>query len=81
MLETKFDSKEDFFRTVTASQIMIKMTQSDLAELESLLSKVIDIFERTKFAIVPVMNSIKENNASKPAIIGTLTIRDFLPYS
>ena len=35
MLETKFDPKEDFFRTVTASQIMIKMTQSDLTELES----------------------------------------------
>ena len=80
MLETKFDPKEDFFRTVTASQIMIKMTQSDLMRIRILLSKVIDIFERTKFAIVPVMNSI-ENNASKPAIIGTLTIRDFLPYS
>jgi CBS domain-containing protein len=79
MLESKFDPKEDFFRTVTASQIMVETTQSDLAELESLLSKVIDIFGRTKFAIVPVMSSIKENNAMEPAIIGTLTIRDFLP--
>lgn len=79
MLESNFDPKEDFFRTVTASEIMVEVTQSDLAELESLLSKVIDIFGRTKFAIVPVMSSIKENNASKPAIIGTLTVRDFLP--
>jgi CBS domain-containing protein len=79
MLESTFDPNEEFFSAVTASQIMIEMTQSDLAETESSLSKVIDIFGRTRLAIVPVMRSIKENNASKPAILGTLTIRDFLP--
>lgn len=79
MLESTFDPKEEFFSAVTASQIMVGITQSDLAELESSLSKVIDIFRRTRFAIVPVMNILKEDNASKPVIIGTLTIRDFLP--
>jgi CBS domain-containing protein len=79
MLESTFNPNEEFFSAVTASQIMIEMTQSDLAETESSLSKVIDIFGRTRLAIVPVMRSIKENNASKPAILGTLTIRDFLP--
>jgi CBS domain-containing protein len=79
MLESTFDPKEDVFSTVTASQIMVEITQSDLVELESSLRKVIDIFQRTRFAIVPVMSTLKEDNASKPVIIGTLTIRDFLP--
>jgi CBS domain-containing protein len=79
MLESTFDPEEDFFSTVTASQIMVEIKQSDLAELESSLTVVIDIFERTRFAIVPVMSTLKEDNASKPVIIGTLTIRDFLP--
>lgn len=79
MLESTFDPKKDFFSALTASQIMIEMTQSDLAELESSLNKIIDIFGRTRFAIVPVMSTIKEYNVSKPAMIGTLTIRDFLP--
>jgi CBS domain-containing protein len=78
MLESTFDPKEDF-ADVNASQIMVEMTQSDLTELESSLSKVLEIFGRTKFAIVPVMSPIKENNATKPAMIGILTIRDFLP--
>lgn len=79
MLESTFDRKEDFFGDVIASQIMVEMTQSNWVELESPLSKVIHIFERTRFAFVPVISTIKEHNINKPAIIGTLTIRDLLP--
>jgi CBS domain-containing protein len=79
MMESAFDPKEDFLANVNASQIMAEMTQSNLTELETSLSKVLDIFGSTKFAIVPVMSTIKENNGSEPAMIGALTIRDFLP--
>jgi CBS domain-containing protein len=80
MLESTFDCQEYFFGDdVTASQIMIELTESDCVELESPLSKVIDIFERTRFAFVPIISTTKEYNTNKPIIIGTLTVRDFLP--
>jgi CBS domain-containing protein len=79
MLESTFGWKEDFFGEVTASEIMVEITQSDLVDLESPLSKVIDTFRRTRFAFVPVISTTKEYNTNKPIIIGTLTIRDFLP--
>ena len=79
MLESASDWEEDFFGDVTASQIMVEVTQNDWVELESPLSKVIDIFGRTRFAFVPVVSTTKEYNSNKPIIIGTLTIRDFLP--
>ena len=58
---------------------MVEMTQGDWVQLESPLSKVIDIFGRTRFAFVPVIDTIKEYNTNKPTIRGTLSIRDFLP--
>lgn len=79
MLENTFAGKKDFFGEVTASEIMVEVTQSDLVDLESPLSKVIDTFRRTRFAFVPVISTTKEHNTHKPIIIGTLTIRDFLP--
>jgi CBS domain-containing protein len=79
MLDNSFDWKEDFFGDVTASQIMVETTQGDWVELESPLNKVVDVFGRTRFAFVPVVSTIKEHDNNKPAIIGTLTIRDFLP--
>ena len=48
-------------------------------QLESPLSKVISIFWRTRFAFVPIISTTKEYNTGKPIIIGTLSIRDFLP--
>ena len=65
MLNSTLDQKEDFFGDVTASQIMVEMTQSDWVELESPLSKVIDVFGRTKFAFVPVISTIKEHDTNK----------------
>ena len=79
LLENTFAGKKDFFGEVTASEIMVEVTQSDLVDLESPLSKVIDTFRRTRFAFVPVISTTKEHNTLKPIIIGTLTIRDFLP--
>ena len=79
MLESMFGWKEDFFGEVTASEIMVEITQSNLVDLESPLSKVIDAFRRTRFAFVSVISTTKEYNTNKPIIIGTLTIRDFLP--
>ena len=79
LLENTFAGKKDFFGEVTASEIMVEVTQSDLVDLESPLSKVIDTFRRTRFAFVPVISTTKEYNTLKPIIIGTLTIRDFLP--
>ena len=79
MLENTFAGKKDFFGEVTASEIMVEVTQSDLVDLESPLSKVIDTFRRTRFAFVPVISTTKEYNTHKPVIIGTLTVRDFLP--
>jgi CBS domain-containing protein len=79
MLENTLDSQKDYLGHVTASQIMVKMTGRDCVELESPLSKVIDIFERMRFAFVPVITTTKEDNNDKPIIIGTLSIRDFLP--
>ena len=79
LLENTFAGKKDFFGEVTASEIMVEVTQSDLVDLESPLSNVIDTFRRTRFAFVPVISTTKEHNTLKPIIIGTLTIRDFLP--
>ena len=70
---------ENTFGEVTASEIMVEVTQSYLVDLESPLSKVIDTFRRTRFAFVPVISTTKEYNTHKPVIIGTLTVRDFLP--
>ena len=67
MLDGMFDRKEDFFGDVTASQIMAQMTQNDWVELESPLSKVIDVFGRTRFGFVPVISTIREHNNNKPA--------------
>lgn len=78
VLEGTFDGQEVFFGDLTASEIMMKMTQSDWVELESPLTKAIEIFERTRFALVPVMSAIGDN-ANKLSMIGTLTVRDFLP--
>ncbi len=79
VLEGTFDGQQDFSGDLTASEIMMKMTQSDWVELESPLTKAIDIFERRRFALVPVMSTIKGYTANKLSMIGTLTVRDFLP--
>jgi CBS domain-containing protein len=79
MLERIFDQQEDFFRDRTASEIMVELTESDCVQLESPLSKVISIFWRTRFAFIPIISTTKEYNTDKPIIIGTLSIRDFLP--
>jgi CBS domain-containing protein len=78
ILESTPDREEDIFENLTASQIMIEITESDCVELESPLSSIIDIFERTRFAFVPIISVTKEYNTNKPIVIGTLTVRDFL---
>ena len=78
MLESTPDMEEDIFENVTASQIMVEVTESDYVGLESPLSNVIDIFERTRFAFVPIISTTKGYDTNKPIIIGTLAIRDFL---
>jgi CBS domain-containing protein len=78
ILERTPNWEEDFFENVTASQIMVEVTESECVELESPLSRVIDIFERTRFAFVPIISATKEYNTNKPVIIGTLAVRDFL---
>jgi predicted transcriptional regulator len=74
-----YNHLEDFFLHMTASQIMVEMTESDWVELKSQLSKVIDIFKRTRFAFVPIVGTAGEDNNNKPTTVGALTIRDFLP--
>jgi CBS domain-containing protein len=78
ILESTPNWEEDIFENVTASQIMIEVTESECVELESPLRSVIDIFERTRFAFVPIISITKEYNTNKPIIIGTLAVRDFL---
>jgi CBS domain-containing protein len=79
ILDGDFNHLEDFFLHMTASQIMVEMTDSDWVELKSPLSKVIDIFKRTRFAFVPIVGTSGEDNNNKPTTVGSLTIRDFLP--
>ena len=57
---------------MTASQTMVEMTESDWVELKSPLSKVIDIFKRTRFAFVPIVGTAGEDNNNKPTTVGLL---------
>jgi CBS domain-containing protein len=78
ILDCSFSRHEDTFLQVTASQIMVEMTEGDCVELKSPLSQVIDIFKRTRFAFVPIISTARADN-NRPIIVGTISVRDFLP--
>jgi CBS domain-containing protein len=80
ILDSAFSHQKDFLLHVTASQIMTETVESECVELDSPLSKVIDVFRRTRFGFVPIIQTERVgNNNNKPVILGTLTLRDFLP--
>lgn len=61
------------WRSTTADQIMERSyKEEEMIDIDSPVSKVIDLFKKTKFAFTPIIN--KERN-----VVAILTIRDFLP--
>lgn len=61
------------WRSTTADQIMERSyKEEEMIDIESPVSKVIDLFKKTKFAFTPIIT--KERN-----VVAILTIRDFLP--
>jgi CBS domain-containing protein len=62
------------WRSTTADQIMersYKEEEEEMINIDSPVSKVIDLFKKTKFAFTPIIT--KERN-----VVAILTIRDFL---
>lgn len=61
------------WRSTTADQIMERSyKEEEMIDIDSPVSKVIDLFKKTKFAFTPIIT--KERN-----VVAILTIRDFLP--
>lgn len=62
------------WRSTTADQIMERSykEEEEMINIDSSVSKVIDLFKKTKFAFTPIIT--KERN-----VVAILTIRDFLP--
>jgi CBS domain-containing protein len=62
------------WQNTTADQIMGRMYKEDevMIEMNSPVSKVIELFKKTKFAFTPIIT--KDGN-----VVAVLTIRDFLP--
>lgn len=61
------------WRSTTADQIMERSyKEEEMINIDSPVSKVIDLFKKTKFAFTPIIT--KERN-----VVAILTIRDFLP--
>ena len=61
------------WRSTTADQIMERSyKEEEMIDIDSSVSKVIDLFKKTKFAFTPIIT--KERN-----VVAILTIRDFLP--
>ena len=61
------------WRSTTADQIMGRSyKEEEMIDIDSSVSKVIDLFKKTKFAFTPIIT--KERN-----VVAILTIRDFLP--
>jgi CBS domain-containing protein len=59
---------------ITAEQIMDDST--GVIEMHSPLSKALEVFNKTKFAFVPI---IRKNEEAEAAIVASLSIRDILP--
>jgi CBS domain-containing protein len=62
------------WESTTADQIMDKMTNegSEIIEIDTSISRVIEFFKKTKLAFTPII-------AKDKSIVAVLTIRDFLP--
>lgn len=69
LLNTRYSE----WRSTTADQIMERSyKEEEMIDIDSPVSKVIDLFKKTKFAFTPIIT--KERN-----VVAILTIRDFLP--
>jgi len=71
LLKTRYSE----WRSTTADQIMKrrhKEEEEEMINIDSPVSKVIELFKKTKFAFTPIIT--KERN-----VVAILTIRDFLP--
>jgi CBS domain-containing protein len=65
---------------LTAAEIMEVLTEDHMIELESPLSKVLDIFKKTGFAFLPIVKKINYNNLNYYKILSYLSVRDFLQF-
>lgn len=59
------------WRSTTADQIMERSYKEEIIDINSPVSRVIELFKKTKFAFTPIT---KDRN-----VVAILTIRDFLP--
>ena len=65
---------------LTAAEIMDVLTEDHMIELDSPLSKVLDIFKKTGFAFLPIVKKTNSNNLNSYKILSYLSVRDFLQF-
>lgn len=62
--------------------IMRKIVNDEIVGINTTLNEILEIFRRTKFAFIPIIESIKSDNRDGNALFhklkGVLTVRDFL---
>ena len=64
LLQSNFSSYGTRFRhRTTASEIMDPITKNQKIKVDSPIRKVMDVFRETKFAFVPIMETIDSNNS------------------
>ncbi|HSF51048.1 MAG TPA: CBS domain-containing protein [Nitrososphaeraceae archaeon] len=61
-----------------ASEIMEKITENLIIELDSPLRDVLDVFKKTRFAFIPIVETIDNNNTKYHKAVASITVRDFL---
>lgn len=61
-----------------ASEIMEKLTGKLIIELDSTIRDVLDVFKKTRFAFIPIVETIDDNNTKYYKAVASITVRDFL---
>jgi len=61
-----------------ASEIMEKITEKLIIELDSTIRNVLDVFKKTRFAFIPIVETVYNNNTKYQKAVASITVRDFL---
>ncbi|MGD1834624.1 MAG: CBS domain-containing protein [Nitrososphaeraceae archaeon] len=65
---------------ITANDIMEKITENEIIGINSNFMDVIEIFRKTKFAFIPLIETIKNNDIIYNKVLAFITVRDFLKF-
>jgi hypothetical protein len=57
---------------------MEKITENLIIELDSTIRNVLDVFKKTRFAFIPIVETIENNNTKYHKAVASIPIRDFL---